>query len=168
MLIISLIVSQFVSPLGKCLKRTHVLRYRISGFEVFDSPGINNLGSLCSLETFGPCSQNTRNPGYYYLGNQIHANDLLKCIMFSMQCEDTWWPASKWVHLLSTCCLLIISLIIWKIMFPLGKCLRRIQVLRYRIPGFEVFDSPGINNLGSLCSLETFGPCLQNTLNPGY
>ena len=111
---------------------------------------------------------NTRNPGYYYLGNQTHANDLLKCIMFSMQCEDTWWPASKWFHLLSTCCLQIISLIIWKIMFPLGKCLRRIQVLRYRIPGFEVFDSPGINNLGSLCSLETFGPCSRNTLNPGY
>ena len=68
----------------------------------------------------------------------------------------------------STCCLLIISLIVRQIMFPLGKCLKRIQVLRYRIPGFQVFDSPGINNLGSLCSLETFGLCSENTLNPSY
>ena len=49
-------------------------------------------------------------------------------------------------------------------MSPLGKCLKRIQVLRYRIPGFEVFDSPGINNLGSLCSLETFGPLPQGII----
>ena len=35
-LTILMIVSQFVSPLGKCLKRIHVPRYRVPGFNMFD------------------------------------------------------------------------------------------------------------------------------------